>query len=259
MTLLKITFDFGSILLFIIGIFTGFFLMLLFYLYAVIRGMNKKIIKHKTEEINIDEEEIKLLINDAKEDYKNKDARKELGTFKHLIEVNKMLANDIASKFYPSSKYPYLELTIDEVISLSHYITNRVDELFESKILNLFRKITLRKIIELNDTKKSIEENKLVKSVKKYNVVSAVKFTLKTLNLLNPFYWIRTLTVNQVTNIVLSKMGQQIIQITGEETYKIYSKKVFDVEVDLESDLDEIYEELEKELKEEGRKSGEKK
>jgi hypothetical protein len=45
------------------------------------------------------------------------------------------------------------------------------------------------------------------------------------------------------------KIGMAIIAITGEETYKIYSKKVFDEEKEIDSGFDDIYIEIASEMK----------
>ena len=79
-----------------------------------------------------------------------------------MYDVSKDLAFDIASKFYPKSKYPYLELTVDETLVLAHYVTNRLDELFKSKLLKLLRGVTLRRIAEFNDTKNKNRKLKLL-------------------------------------------------------------------------------------------------
>ena len=48
--------------------------------------------------------------------------------------------------------------------------------------------------------------------------------------------------------IIINKLCLIVIAIVGEETYKIYSKKVFEKEVSLETNIDELYEELDKEI-----------
>ena len=47
-----------------------------------------------------------------------------------LKNLSLELSKDIATKFYPESKYPLLELTIDETLMLGHYITDRIDKIF---------------------------------------------------------------------------------------------------------------------------------
>lgn len=235
--LINTNLSFAQFSSFFLGIGVGFLLMLLIYVYAVIKSLKKGLKTKNADVIDINEEEIKWLIEDARKRFKNKKQRKERGYGNHLYDVSKDLAFDIASKFYPKSKYPYLELTVDETLVLAHYVTNRLDELFKSKLLKLLRGVTLRRIAEFNDTKTKIEKTKVVKSVKKYKVVNVISNTVKALNVANPLLWFRRLTFDQAIQIILIKIGLAVVSITGEETYKIYSKSVFNEEKTIDSDL----------------------
>src|SRR5690554_2162150 len=241
--------DWGDFVAFFLGIGTGFLILILFYVYAVIKNINKKFNLHKVQEEDIDEEEIKWMIEDAQKQFKNKDLRNKEGFGTMLLRINKELTMDIASKFYPESKYPYLELTIDETIALNHYITNRLDQLLDSQILRLFRGMTIRRIVEILDTKEKIENTKIVKTVKKHNLGKIASSTMKVLNAVNPFFWFRKLAIDKAIDIIILKISISLIAITGEETYKIYSKKVFNVEKTLETNVEDLYEELKADLK----------
>jgi len=241
-----ITFDISSLISFLIGISFGFLLLFLIYLYAVLKSLNKGLKFRKTDEQDIDEEEIKWLIKDAQKQFKNKEERNAVGYYKYLLEINKDLSIDIAKKFYPKSKYPYLELTIDETLLLNHYITDRLQELLKGKILRLTRGLTLSKLVEMNELKDKVDNNPLVKTAKKYSGVTKTVFGI--INVINPVYWGRRLTQEVLLQIVYVKIGAAVIAITGEETYKIYSKKVFDEEKTIDTGVDEIYKEIESEV-----------
>jgi hypothetical protein len=45
-------------------------------------------------------------------------------------------------------------------------------------------------------------------------------------------------------NVILTKLGMSIIAITGEETYKIYSKKVFNEDRTMDTDVDRLYDDI---------------
>jgi hypothetical protein len=72
---------------------------------------------------------------------------------------------------------------------------------------------------------------------------------MTAMNIVNPVYWLRRIANEQVLERILVQIGLAIISITGEETYKIYSKKVFDVEVKIASGVDDIYDHLDDELR----------
>ena len=248
-----LNFDFSALISFIIGIGFGFLSLSLIYLYAVIKSLNKGLKLRSTDEQVIDEEEIKMLIKDAQKEFKNKEQRVSVGYVKHLGNITKELTVDIAKKFFPKSKYPYLELTIDETLMLNHYITNRLSEIMKGKIFNLTRGWTISKIVEMNETKSKIENSAVVKTAMKYSKVTNA--AVQILNAANPVYWVRKLTVDKVVNTITLRIGLALIAVTGEETYKIYSKKVFNVEKSIETDIDQIYLDLKKDLKDAGENS----
>ena len=239
-----INLDISSLLSFILGLLAGFLFLLLLYVYAVIKSLNKGLLLRKADEEDIDEEEIKWLIEDAQEQFKDKQKRDEVGYYKYLIEVCRDLSIDISKKFYPRSKYPHLELTIDETLHLNHYITNRLDEVLSSKLLRLTRGLTLIKIIEANEMKENLESTKVYQAAKKYKVNQILKTTVGVINAVNPVYWTRRLVISQMSNRIMVSIGKALIAITGEETYKIYSKKVFNQDKTIDTGVEEIYDEL---------------
>lgn len=80
--------------------------------------------------------------------------------------------------------------------------------------------------------------HKYRKTRKIYNVFS------NTLNLLNPFHWVKTTFMKIFYDKIIFKIGCSIITIMGEEIYKIYSKKIFETQ-----NIDDILKELEQEIK----------
>ncbi|MDY0339533.1 MAG: hypothetical protein RBQ78_07230, partial [Acholeplasmataceae bacterium] len=74
-----INFDLSALLSFILGVVFGFTLLLMIYVYAVILSMNKNLRLRKADETDIDEEEIKILIEDAQKLFKDKEQRQAVG------------------------------------------------------------------------------------------------------------------------------------------------------------------------------------
>ncbi len=243
----------GTLISFLIGIGFGFLLLSLIYIYAVVKSLNKGMRLRHADETDIDEEEIKWLIEDAQKQFKNKGLRNEAGFYKHLGSILTELSSDIAKKFYPTSKYPYLELTVDETLKLSHYITDRLDEILKGKILGMVRGLTLAQFVKMNTMKSKIESSTVVKHTKK--VAKIASSALMVLNAVNPVYWFRKLTKETAVNIVMVRIALTVIAITGEETYKIYSKKVFNVDKDIDTGVDEIYAQINEDLKDAGEES----
>mgnify|MGYP001549814742 CR=1 FL=1 len=245
LTIGPLTIDTSSIISFALGIFSGIFFVLIVYMYAVFRELRSQT-KLQVENDDIDEEMILELIKDAQNQFKNKKVRKKIGYATHLFNNSKTLALDISHMFYPNSKTPYLELTLDETILLNHYITNRVDELTNKPLLKLFRKYTLSTLYDFTKTSKKIKNNKVIKGAKEYGLDEVYKASITALNAINPVFWIRKLG-NVISDSILEKIGIAVIGITGEETYKIYSKKAFNQDVDIDSGVDDIVDSIEDE------------
>ncbi len=227
--------------------------MFLIYLVAVVNSLNKEIKTKPVDEEDIDEKEIKWLIKDAHRQFKDKKLRDSVGFGPHLMNLSIELMHDISVKFYPQSRYPYLELTLDESLLLMKYISDRFNTLLEKPILKMFRGITLRRLVSLKDAKDKVDANLIVKTSNKLKLNQLFKNTMMVLNIVNPVYWFRRLVLDNVTNAVMIKLGLVVLSLTGEETYKIYSKKVFHTEKELESDLESLYKEMEEVLKEDGK------
>lgn len=237
-------FDLKYLIVFLTGIIFGFFFLALIYLYTAIISVNRKNRKLKLNPPHIDELEISLLIKDAQEQFKNKSLRKEVGFAEHLKVVCLELADDIARKYYPTSKTPLLELTVQESLLLTHYISDRIDEFLNPKILATFKRRTLAQIKFIYEAKVKISESKVVKVAEEVQVRKISKAVMGTLNAINPAYWVKRFTVDKLYDLIVVKIATAIIAITGEETYKVYSKRVFVEPKDLDLEIESLYDEI---------------
>ncbi len=244
----SISFDLDNLWSFLIGIFFGMSFLALIYLCMILASINKRFKKRNPKNAP-NKDEIIYLIDEAKEKFKDKELRQKQSNIPYLSHICKDLVNDIAEQFYPNSKYPIYELSIDEVLELLKYISDRLNEILDKKGIRVIKKITIAKIIEISDVKKNIDESKLVKLSSKYKVKQIFKAAMGAINIVNPVYWTKKIIISTATNIVLKKICLIAISIVGEETYKIYSKKVFDVEENIDSGISKIEETLDEELK----------
>lgn len=248
-----ITIDIGWIITFFSGVVFGFILLLLIYMVSIISSLNSNMKRKPVQEADIDELEIKYLIKDAHKMFKDKKLRDQIGYGMHLLNLSLELGNNIAEKFYPTSKYPYLELTLDESLVLLKYVSDRFNELLNKPILKMFKGLTLNQLITINDAKVKLDNNLIVKTTNKLKIDKIFKNTMMVLNVVNPIYWFRRLVLDNVTNAIMIKLGLVVISLIGEETYKIYSKKVFDHDKQLDSGISEIYKDIEETLKGDGK------
>lgn len=242
--------DWKYLIVFLAGILFGFLLLLLIYVYSVLVAFRKKR-RTRREPEEIDKIEIDLMIKNAQKIFQNKQLRKETGVLVHMKNVCVDLAMDISKIYFPTSKYPLLELSVEETLLLSHYITERINDFFDAKLLAPFKKRTITQIKSMYDTKVRVDDLKVVEASKKVGVGRVGKTIMGVFNALNPAYWVRRVTVDQLYDFMLKRISLEIVRIVGEETYKIYSKSVFKEPEELYFDIDELYEELLREEEEE--------
>ena len=240
--------DFSTIISFIVGIVMGFILLLLIYALLVVSSMRSKDFITKTDNDDLTTQEVKDLVKECHLTYKNKSLRKDITRFTHCINISKDLAYDIASRYYPKSKNPLMELSVNELTILMNYITKRVDEILNRRAIRILRQTKLITIVEFSNKAKEIEQSEAFKNTMKVGkVANKIK---NVVSIINPLNWGRRLIVDRIVNLIVDKICIVIISIVGEETYKIYSKKVFDKDVEIDTNVEAELDDLSLSIKE---------
>ena len=81
---------------------------------------------------------------ESKQDQLDKTARlTDGGYFKVAVDLSLELSEEIARYYFPKSKFPIYELSIQEMLNLNHYITKRVEELMNGRFFKLFKKFLI--------------------------------------------------------------------------------------------------------------------
>ncbi|AGL90368.1 Conserved hypothetical protein [Candidatus Phytoplasma australiense] len=231
--------QFNFFITYISGFVSGLVFAFFIYFFLALRRIEKDFAKGRPAKKDVNRDTIIELIDAKGKDFKAK-IKKDKDNFGNLLLASlKELTLEIPKHFYPDSKYPYLELTIEESLILMLYINKRIDNIFQNKILRIFRKMTLKRIFVIRGAivKKNIVQ-KYQKTKKVVNTFGNVK------NFLNPFHWIKKLVFDKPLELIFIQIGVSLISITGEEFYKIYSKKIFEPENDVEQDLKKVLESL---------------
>lgn len=242
-------FSLGDLFILFTGIIIGFIICAIVYIVVVILSLKKNENKIKKAEIEISEEEIKKVIRSSHNEFYENSANAPINQkMNDLKDLSWDLINKIAGMYYPKSAYPIYELSIDEMLVLIHYITNRVDSLFKGKILKGFKKVKISQILKILEMKKKIDDSKVVKVANKAKLPSLYKATMSVLNVFNPGYWVKRLMINTTISIGTNKIAATIIDIVGEETTKVYSKSVFNEEKIINSDVEDTIKALEADL-----------
>lgn len=218
---------------FFFGMFTGIVLFSVIYVFLLIRSKNIDVDEIKRPTINVDEEILVDMIKAKQKEFKRTRKAGEEGIAKATFDVSYALVEEIANYFFPDSKYPMLELSVNEILGLVHYITNRVDELLDKPIIKNTKNIQVIQLMKMYDKKKEVEEMKIYKAAQKVHLPKVVKYGGNIVGALNPVRWFRKAVINTSVNAMTKKICLVVIGIVGEETVKVYSKALFKEETDL--------------------------
>jgi len=242
------TFNFSILISFLIGVGIGLTLAVFIYLILVLTTMKQKKFVIKTKVNDVSETDILRLIEDAKIQFKDEKLRGDTNYFSYGYDITKNLIIAIAKKFYPKSKHPLCEISVDELLMLGVYISKRMDEILDHKGLRFLRKIKVSYVLGFYDVKEDISNNEVIKTTKKYKITEALNAAKKVINVVNPVWWVRKFVMNKAMDIVSKKLCLVLISVAGEETYKIYSKSIYNEEAEIDSNVDLLVTDLEDEV-----------
>jgi len=220
--------------MFIIGFLSGIMFMLLtgtLILVYMARRQNKEIESHLKEIEGVDDAEIKEIIKSKRNDF-IKLENFGIGQNLKLIKNNSMgIIEEISKKYCPNAKYPIYEITLEEALLLNIHISERILKNLEDKKLEIFKKLKLSKILELNDFKNKIQNNPLYSKLEKYRFLNTISKGWMLINIANPKYWIKKILFDGTLEVASRTLGVIIINSIGSETHKIYSRKFKDKDV----------------------------
>ena len=230
--------DFSTVLSFLIGILIGAVIICMIYALIVLSSLRNKKFLIKVEDDSLTSTDVKDMIVQAQKSFKDKDLRGELSRVNHCKNISMDLVYGIASRFFPKSKHPLLEISIDEVMMLSLYVKTRIEDILNRRGIRLLKKIKIGQIFDVTQKTTKVVNSKAFKVTKDVNnTFNTIK---KIVNVVNPAWWVRKLIIDNTINVITDKLCVVIIAIVGEETYKIYSKTVFNQDVEIESNVDDI-------------------
>lgn len=253
-TSLRDSFSWATIVILIAGITIGIVLSVSVYGVLTIASLklDKKYKNMIYETSSIDDEKLRGLISDIKKEFKDSTAG---FTSSEKIKVlgNTLFdtINVIAGEYYPESKYPLYELTIDELLQFMHYLSDRINMIFDKRLLRPFKQMSISQLFRFLDTKKKIDNNKVLKTAKNMHLGRASRFFLTALNYANPVYWFKHLIMGGTVATATNKIALIIIDIVADETSKTYSKRIFNQEIRINKEkIEQALEELDTENEE---------
>ncbi len=238
----------SSIFILLTGIIIGFLICGIMYLIIVLSSL-KKIDKNNKKEYSEEDivktNDVNKLINGAKDELKEESKDLSISAQIDLMtNISWQLINDIAKVYYPDSKYPLFELSVEELIKLCEYITNKIDSIFNGKLTKYARNFKMSQLMSIIDAKKKMDDNKIIKAAKKVHIEDIYKVVNSTKNLFNPLYWIKKVMISSTLNIGVLKIFNIIIDIVGQETAKVYSKNIFKENMDVNLSIENLENEI---------------
>lgn len=243
MVFLSDVINLGNIISFVVGIVTGIlFAVSAFFIAVSASKKEKKKISGPTIE-HIDEDKIKQMILNKQNDFIHEVEENDKDYINTAFALSVELIHEVSSYYFPDSKRPEYEINIFEAGQLINYIVERVMKLFDKPIIRHFKKTSLAKIADLISKGKKFAENETVKTVSGpgSEIISASRVAVNTAN---PDFWLKKIFLKGAINIAMKRVCKKAISIVGEESNKVYSKKLFNKEVEVtidDSDFEEIY------------------
>ena len=220
--------DWVNIRTFLLGMTTGIVLLMVSVATILVSDRKNKTKIKKSLQTELDDVAVQQLVDQKQKELTDTVKITENAYFRVATDLSFDLIQEIAKHYFPDSKYPIYELSLQELLNLNLYITERMNKLLNRKFIRMFKNSRISTIVKIMNTKKAIDNSKLMKLSKKLKVNKLLDATYVVLNYANPIYWFRKLAVKPSTNILTRELCMLIIQIVGEETNKLYSKKLFE-------------------------------
>lgn len=241
--------DFTTLLSFVFGIIAGMMILSLIYALLVVMSLRDKKYKVEVDQNSLTEVDASNMIKRAIKSFNDKNLRGDLTQAQHFKNLAYDLVYGIASSFFPNSKYPLFEITVDEAIDLIGYVQKRLEDILNMKVIKLFKKMKVSDIISISLTSKNVISSKAFHVTK--DIGKTAMTIKKVVDVINPLNWVKRIVVNTATNIIMHKLFQVTLGILGEEAFKIYSKKVLNIELQADAGIDDIVNDLSSEIEKE--------
>ena len=220
--------ELSTLISFAIGLIFGMVLFTLLYTVFFVRGLRIK--PQLSAQSPMDEAALKEVLK-AHTDAMLA-AQKELSFFDAFTTSAKALTEEIATYYYPESKYPLMELSVDELLQLDDYIHDRVAKTLNQGLLKNVKNVRVSRFKELVDFKKKLDDQAWMKIVSSKKTRKGIEATLGVINAFNPVYWFRKVIIKTSINTLNRHIAKSMLAVVAEETSRVYSKNVFNETID---------------------------
>lgn len=233
----------------ITSIIFGFILGIIFIILCFILSLylsNKRFLHQCITANNVQNETLRKIISQKQKQIIKSPKIGITNNFNNMQTVTLELIKEIATYYYPNSKYPHLEINILDAILMNERVLNRLKPILDMKIISMIKNVRIAQIIRILETKKTIESHKLFQFSKKYQLNKILSYGYMALNFANPGYWLRKFIYTSTLETTLRSIAVMTLNIVGEEATQLYSKKIIDnSDKILEKELTKFIQEIE--------------
>ena len=254
--ILTVHFSFSSVLVFIFGVFVG----IIWGAYIYVKRKKKLIVSHidkKFTTLDVDKQkEVNDLVNNIYlihktthkgphkflfgfvriKRRKNKKNDELINKISPTLSTNATLANEIklliegvAKIYYPDSKYPLGELSINEVFKLLYELLDIIKLVIDDlqiPELEKVKAINIKDIITLSFKFKKFYNIKGVKLS-----IMIINAAIKIQSVITPIYWIKKGTKSFSIDSLSQFLVKCTFELIGKQTANVYSKTVDKIEI----------------------------
>ncbi len=222
-------FDFVNLSAFALGIFLGMLIAGIFYMILVLKAIRKS--NNLKIPIKSNRHECYEMVQKAKRDYKKRKRKYgPQGRFLLTRDLAERLAYEIARHHYPDSRQPFLEISTYEILETAKYIIMRIEGILDRKPLNKLKGLSGLEILTMFEFTEKVTGNKTLKGAIKVNNSAVVKTAKSVWGVINPALLVRRTVMNTTINLSVDVLCLVVLNIVGEEVYKLYSKELFKME-----------------------------
>ena len=234
----------SHLVLFLLGLGAGAAIMVMVYLLILATSLKTPKMDIKVDEKKFTSEEFNLLVEEKRNEFKEKASKKPALTQVGICkDITTEAITQVAKKFYPKSKHPMLELNVSELLVLNRQVTERLEGMFNKPVIKWLRKIKVSQIVGVYDLKKKLDENEPLQKI--------LDFGKEAGSIVKIFRWNKPTTwvgfgLGKLLDIVASKLCLAAISFASEESYKIYSKRFMLDGTDVDTGADKLLDDMPK-------------
>lgn len=146
--------DFKSVLF---GIVLGFLLMIVLTLLTIFFANQRFVNKNLEAKNSFDNKYVKDIIKDKKKQIVWSPTLGLTQSYDLIDRLTKELVHEIATYYYPKSKFPVLEITLYEVLELTQKVSIQLKAILDHKAISPLKNLRLSNVKSILEVKKTIE------------------------------------------------------------------------------------------------------